>query len=100
MKEFNFEKLEDVENFLSNIGKDISTKSAAIFLFEKADEYWFDGVKTGRKDRAFNIIKLREIEDNHKYRNFIERVAADKRPDGTYNYCREALEKEAKGLLK
>ena len=100
MKELSFEKLKDIEEFLSTVGKDISIKSAAIFLFQKADEYWFEGVKTGRKESSLKSIKLREIEDNHKYRNFIERVAAGKRSDGTYNYCREALEKEAKGLLK
>jgi hypothetical protein len=27
-------------------------------------------------------------------------VSNGKRPDGTYNYCREALEKKAKDLLE
>lgn len=31
---------------------------------------------------------------------FVELVANGKRPDGTYNYCREALEQKAKELLK
>jgi hypothetical protein len=30
---------------------------------------------------------------------FVELVAAPKRPDGTYNYCREALEKKATEVL-
>jgi hypothetical protein len=32
--------------------------------------------------------------------NFVSLVAIGKRPDGTYNYCREALEQKAKELLK
>lgn len=32
--------------------------------------------------------------------NFVRLVANGKRPDGTYNYCREALEQKAKELLK
>lgn len=31
--------------------------------------------------------------------SFIQLVATPKRPDGTYNYCREALEKKAKDIL-
>lgn len=32
--------------------------------------------------------------------SFVELVATGKRPDGTYNYCREALGQIAKDLLK
>ena len=32
--------------------------------------------------------------------SFVRLVATGKRPDGTYNYCREALEQKAKELLK
>jgi hypothetical protein len=32
--------------------------------------------------------------------NFVGLVATGKRSDGTYNYCREALEEKAKELLK
>lgn len=35
-----------------------------------------------------------------KLENFVRLVATDKRSDGTYNYCREALEQQAKELLK
>ena len=31
---------------------------------------------------------------------FVELVATPKRPDGTYNYCREALESRAAEVLK
>jgi hypothetical protein len=31
---------------------------------------------------------------------FVELAARPKRPDGTYNYCREALEQKAKEILK
>ena len=34
-----------------------------------------------------------------KLRDFVEHVAHGKRPDGTYNYCRAALEIKAKLLL-
>lgn len=35
-----------------------------------------------------------------KLRSFVELVSNGKRPDDTYNYCREALEIKAKHLLK
>lgn len=40
-----------------------------------------------------NLIKL------DKLRAFVELVASGPRPDGTYNYCREALQKRANQLL-
>ena len=39
-------------------------------------------------------IKIQTLE------NFVRLVANGKRPDGTYNLCREALEQRAKELLK
>ena len=41
-----------------------------------------------------NLIKL------DKLRSFVEIVSNGPRPDGTYNYCREALQKRATQLLK
>ena len=38
--------------------------------------------------------------EHEKLRSFVELVSNGKRPDGTYNYCREALEKKAKDLLE
>jgi AAA+ ATPase superfamily predicted ATPase len=35
-----------------------------------------------------------------KLREFVELASNGKRPDGTYNYCREALEKKAQQLLE
>jgi len=35
-----------------------------------------------------------------KLYGFVELVSIGKRPDGTYNYCREALELKATELLK
>lgn len=35
-----------------------------------------------------------------KLRAFVELVSNGPRPDGTYNYCREALQKQATELLK
>lgn len=40
-----------------------------------------------------NLIKL------DKLRGFVELVASGPRPDGTYNYCREALQQRANQLL-
>jgi AAA+ ATPase superfamily predicted ATPase len=37
---------------------------------------------------------------NSKLYSFVELVSTGKRPDGTYNYCREALEHKANELLK
>jgi hypothetical protein len=47
--------------------------------------------------RPTEIYNLIEYE---KLRSFVELVSNGKRPDGTYNYCREALEKKAKQLLQ
>lgn len=38
-------------------------------------------------------LRVQELE------NFVRLVANGKRPDGTYNHCREALEQQAKELL-
>jgi hypothetical protein len=35
-----------------------------------------------------------------KLRSFVELVANGPRPDGTYNYCREALQQRAETVLK
>ena len=43
------------------------------------------------------IYSLIEYE---KLRSFVELVSNGKRPDGSYNYCREALEKKAQQLLE
>jgi hypothetical protein len=40
-----------------------------------------------------NLIKL------DKLRSFVELVASGPRSDGTYNYCREALQRRASQLL-
>jgi hypothetical protein len=38
--------------------------------------------------------------DYLKLRNFVEIVATGRRPDGTYNLGREALQKRAENILK
>lgn len=96
--------LEDYESILDFLRKiqngDISSRKGAEYLFEAADNYWNNGFLTARKDIRQNLIQLSDIDDNREYRAFIERVATGKRVDGTYNYCREALEQQAKELLK
>ncbi len=42
----------------------------------------------------YNIIEVTKL------REFVELASNGKRPDGTYNYCREALEKKAQQLLE
>lgn len=50
--------------------------------------------------QELNHNEINNLIEYEKLRSFIELVANGKRPDGTYNYCREALEKKAKGLLQ
>jgi hypothetical protein len=42
----------------------------------------------------------KKIMDRERLLAFVRIVATGERSDGTYNYCREALEKRAKDLLK
>jgi hypothetical protein len=42
----------------------------------------------------YNIIEVAKL------REFVELVSNGKRLDGSYNYCREALEKKAQKLLQ
>jgi len=65
------------------------------------------GVIVSAFENIFNENYMRELKrqedefiEKLNYRRFIQTVANGKRPDGTYNYCREALEKQAKELLK
>jgi hypothetical protein len=45
-------------------------------------------------------LEIYSLIEYEKLRSFVELAATGKRPDGTYNYCREALEKKAEALLK
>jgi hypothetical protein len=55
-------------------------------------------MKTNPKE--FYLKKYENCElQRLKILNFVELIAVGKRPDGTYNYCREALEQKAKDLL-
>lgn len=45
-------------------------------------------------------LEIYNILEATKLRSFVELVSNGKRPDGTYNYCREALEKKANDLLQ
>jgi hypothetical protein len=47
-----------------------------------------------------STLEIFHLIETMKLREFVALVANGKRPDGTYNYCREALEKKAKGLLQ
>jgi len=45
-------------------------------------------------------LQIYNIIEATKLREFVELASNSKRSDGTYNYCREALELKAKGLLR
>ena len=48
-----------------------------------------------------DIKRIHKLEDDrNELLNFVQLVATGMRPDGTYNYCREALEQKAKEILK
>lgn len=45
-------------------------------------------------------MELIDLIAYEKLRSFVELVANGPRPDGTYNYCREALQQRAETVLK
>jgi hypothetical protein len=45
-------------------------------------------------------LEIYHMLETMKLREFVALVSNGKRPDGTYNYCREALEKKAQQLLQ
>ena len=50
--------------------------------------------------KELSPLEIYNLVEYEKLRSFVELVSNSKRPDGTYNYCREALEKKAKDLLE
>lgn len=51
--------------------------------------------------KKLSLIEIDDLKiEREEFLNFIMLVSSGKRPDGTYNYCREALEIKAKDLLK
>ncbi len=50
--------------------------------------------------KELSPLEIYNLVEYEKLRNFVELVSNGKRPDGTYNYCREALEKKARQLLE
>lgn len=100
IKKVDFEDIDSIINFLKAVkGKEINYREGAEILFDCFDAAWVDGLKAGRGEHKRDLSQLHELEQIHKYSDFIELVATPKRPDGTYNYCREALEQKAKELL-
>ena len=49
---------------------------------------------------SLSPLQIYNITEATKLREFVELASNGKRPDGTYNYCCEALEKKAKDLLQ
>jgi hypothetical protein len=57
--------------------------------------------KMKANSEEYYLKQFKECELRYEsLRAFVELVATGKRPDGTYNYCREALEQKAKEVLK
>jgi hypothetical protein len=50
--------------------------------------------------KELSPLEIYNLIEYEKLRSFVALVANGKRPDGTYNYCREALEKKAKDLFE
>jgi hypothetical protein len=50
--------------------------------------------------KELSPLEIYSLVEYEKLHSFVELAANGKRPDGTYNYCREALEKKAKDLLQ
>ena len=50
--------------------------------------------------KELSPLEIYNLVEYEKLRSFVELVSNGKRPDGTYNYCREALEKKAQQLLQ
>jgi AAA+ ATPase superfamily predicted ATPase len=50
--------------------------------------------------KELSPLEIYDLIEYEKLRSFVELAATGKRPDGTYNYCREALEKKAQQLLE
>lgn len=95
-----FDDFDSIVKFLIKIKEsEISCRKGAQYLLETFDEAWADGCKFGRRDKRNQLIKLSELKHVDKLRGFVELAASPRRPDGTYNYCREALEQKAKELL-
>ena len=46
-----------------------------------------------------SLYQTNNLIEHEKLRAFVELVSNGPRPDGTYNYCREALQKRANQLL-
>lgn len=65
---------------------------------------FFAGKKIDRKHIARHLMGPVELESlierERRYREALEAIAIPKRPDGTYNRCREACEKMAKEALR
>ena len=47
-----------------------------------------------------SLYQTNSLIEHEKLRAFVELVSNGPRPDGTYNYCREALQQRATLLLK
>lgn len=105
-EEMEAENMPDPEDFNSLLNflwkiqhAHISCRKGAEYLYDMADDYWFEGVKTGRGDKKYKLLKLSELEKLDKYEEFIKMVVNTENPDGTYNHCWEELKEKAKEIL-
>jgi hypothetical protein len=49
---------------------------------------------------SLSPYEINSLIEYEKLRAFVELVSNGPRPDGTYNYCREALQQRAEALLE
>ena len=80
-------QINDLLNYVQ-IGK-VSCRKGTRYIFDAADRYWADGLRTGRGDRRDNLLSLREIRLSKEYKEFITKVSNESNDE---NLKLEALE--------
>jgi hypothetical protein len=48
---------------------------------------------------SLSLMQINDLIEYEKLHSFVRLVATGPRPDGTYNYCREALQRRAENVL-
>jgi len=48
---------------------------------------------------SLSLMQINDLIEYEKLHSFVRLVASGPRPDGTYNYCREALQQRAENVL-
>jgi hypothetical protein len=48
---------------------------------------------------SLSLMQINDLIEYEKLHSFVRLVASGPRPDGTYNYCRDALQRRAENVL-